>query len=92
MIGGKLLTKVLINQLAKHFKIAKLTKDLAKAKKYVEEPNECDLKVSENSGDIVVLKKLVDLNTKDIKELKKNSHAPKDFICMDCGCKAKRKK
>jgi hypothetical protein len=27
---------------------------------------------------------------KEVKKLKKNSHAPKDFICCDCGCKLKR--
>jgi hypothetical protein len=28
---------------------------------------------------------------KRIKELEKNSHTPKEFVCMECGCKAKKK-
>lgn len=27
---------------------------------------------------------------KEIKELKKNSHAPCDFVCLGCGCKAEK--
>ena len=29
---------------------------------------------------------------KRIKKLEKNSHPVADFVCTDCGCKAKRKK
>ena len=33
------------------------------------------------------LKKIEDT----LKELKKNSHPQSDWICLDCGCNAKRK-
>ena len=36
------------------------------------------------------VKKIQD-HEKRIKLLEKNSHPPKDFVCMGCGCKAKRK-
>ena len=91
MIPG-ILTKVLIKQIAKHFKLAKLKKDLEKAKKYVDEPNELDIKVQGNSGDIIVLKKLIQMNSDDIRKLKEDSHPRSEFICTDCGCKAKRVK
>ena len=35
--------------------------------------------------------KKIKQNEKDIEELKKNSHPQADFVCCECGCKAKRK-
>ena len=36
------------------------------------------------------LKKIRNLE-KRVRVLEKNSHPPKDFVCLGCGCKAKRK-
>jgi uncharacterized protein YlxW (UPF0749 family) len=51
---------------------------LDKIQKYVEEPNELDKKV----------KKL----DSEIKKLKKLAHPVADFVCTECGTKAKRVK
>ena len=37
-------------------------------------------------------KKIASNHEKRIKKLEKNSHPVADFVCTDCGCKAKRKK
>tara|TARA_Y100001963_G_scaffold151506_1_gene234458 strand:+ start:258 stop:527 length:270 start_codon:yes stop_codon:yes gene_type:complete len=72
-----------INVIAKKFKLKKL-------QEYVEKDNELDVqmrvqqKTSDKHG------KALEEVQKDIAILKKNSHAPKDFICMECGCKAKK--
>ena len=50
--------------------------DLNRIDKYVNKPNELDKKVK-------VLEK-------EIKKLKVKSHPRADFVCMKCGCKAKR--
>jgi DNA-binding transcriptional MerR regulator len=52
--------------------------NLDKIQKYVEQPNELDKKVS------VIEKKLEKLN--------KLAHPVADFVCTDCGTKAKRVK
>ena len=73
-----------INVIAKKFKLKKL-------QEYVEKDNELDVqmrvqqKTSDKHG------KALEEVQKDIAILKKNSHAPKDFVCMECGCKAKKK-
>ena len=73
-----------INVISKKFKLKKL-------QEYVEKDNELDVqmrvqqKTSDKHG------KALEEVQKDIAILKKNSHAPKDFVCMECGCKAKKK-
>ena len=52
--------------------------DLDKIQKYVDQPNELDRKVSSIE--------------KKIKKLEKLSHPVSDFVCTDCGTKAKRVK
>ena len=52
--------------------------NLDKIQKYVEQPNELDKKVKSIE--------------KKIKKLEKLSHPVADFICTDCGTKAKRVK
>ena len=72
MLQGILLKKVLdfvMKNLLKEF-------NLAEIKKYVEQPNELDKKVSTMQ--------------KELKKLKKLSHPVADFVCTDCGTKAKR--
>jgi len=53
--------------------------DLKKIDKYVNKPNELDLTIKELKKDIVILKK--------------DSHAPQEFICCrKCGCKINKTK
>ena len=49
---------------------------MKKIRKYVEEPNDADDRIDE-------------LELK-VAKLVRFSHAQSDFVCMDCGCKAKR--
>jgi hypothetical protein len=51
---------------------------LDKIQKYVEEPNVLDKKVSKLE--------------KSLKKLEKLAHPKANFVCTDCGCKAKRVK
>jgi len=51
--------------------------NLIKIDKYVNEDNELDIKVK------AIYRRLLDLE--------KDSHPRADWICMDCGCKAKKK-
>ena len=51
--------------------------EIRKLRKYVEEDNELDIKVKK-------------LESK-LKKLEKLAHPQADFICCECGCKAKRK-
>jgi|7_EtaG_2_1085326.scaffolds.fasta_scaffold91853_2 hypothetical protein len=51
-------------------------REIKNMRKYVEEDNELDIKVK-------------DLH-KRMKELETVSHAPAEFVCMQCGCKGKR--
>ena len=37
-------------------------------------------------------KKIASDHEKRIVELEKIAHTPKDFVCLECGCKAKKKK
>tara|TARA_R100000808_G_C2124447_1_gene134947 strand:- start:760 stop:1014 length:255 start_codon:yes stop_codon:yes gene_type:complete len=72
MLQGVLLKKILdfvMKNILKEF-------NLKEIKKYVEQPNELDEKVS------VIENKL--------KKLEKLAHPVSDFICTECGTKAKR--
>lgn len=50
--------------------------DLKRIDKYVNKPNELDRAIKKHE--------------KRIKALEKNSHPRSDFVCTECGCKAKR--
>jgi hypothetical protein len=50
--------------------------NLSKMKKYVEEPNDADDRI--------------DKLELEVHALKRYSHKQADFVCMKCGCKAKR--
>lgn len=60
------------------FKKIETKHKLNKLKKYVEEDNELDLKVRELE--------------KRLKAVEKVSHKPRNFVCLECGCKAKKLK
>ena len=46
------------------------------------------MKAIEKSSD----KKIASDHENIIVELEKIAHSPKDFVCLECGCKAKKKK
>jgi len=52
--------------------------NLNKIKKYVEEPNDADDRI--------------DKLELEVHKLKKNSHPKADWVCLQCGCKAKESK
>lgn len=45
------------------------------------------MKIIEKTDD----KKIASNHEKRIVALEKKSHAPKEFVCLECGCKAKKK-
>ena len=49
---------------------------IKKAVKYAEEPNDADKRIDELEIEVAQLKRL--------------SHAEADWVCLTCGCKAKR--
>ena len=59
------------------FKAIKRKREWKKMEDYVNNPNELDVKVRR------IYSRLVDLE--------KDSHPRADWICLECGCKAKRK-
>jgi len=51
-------------------------REITKLRKYVEEPNDADDRIDKLELQVMKLEKF--------------SHEPKEFVCMSCGCKAKR--
>mgnify|MGYP003124510942 CR=1 FL=1 len=66
-------------------------KEINKLRKYVEEKNELDIQVEQLQKTVSKQGKYIEEMEKDIAMLKKNSHPAKDFVCLGCGCEAKRK-
>ena len=72
MIQKVIISKVLklvTSSLAKKFKLSKLLR-------YMERPNDCDIRV--------------DKIEEDVKELKKMAHPSQDFVCTNCNTIAER--
>ena len=61
--------KLVTTSLAKKFKLSKLLR-------YMERPNDCDIRV--------------DKIEEDVKELKKMAHPSQDFVCTNCNTIAER--
>ena len=61
--------KLVTSSLAKKFKLSKLLR-------YMERPNDCDIRV--------------DKLEEDVKELKELAHPCQDFVCTNCGTIAER--
>ena len=87
MLQGIIVKKVLdlvLKQLLKQFKLDKI-------QDYVEKPNELDKQMKQVQKNLnKCLKSNEDLE-KEVAILKKDSHPVKEFVCLECGCKAKRK-
>ncbi len=64
--------------------------ELRRMRKYVEEDNELDIQVKQIQKSIAKQGKYVEELEKDVAILKKDSHPRADWICMKCGCKAKK--
>ena len=65
-------------------------REIKNLRKYVEEDNELDIQMRQAQKNMNKAGKCIEELEKDIAILKKNSHTQADFVCMDCGCKAKR--
>ena len=88
MIQGFIVKKIIgivIKQLLKQFKLDKI-------QKYVEEPNELDKQVKSLQKTVSKYGKYIEDVEKNIAILKKVAHPKADFVCTDCGTKAKRVK
>ena len=58
---------------------------------YVNKPNELDKQMKQANKTIGKYGKYIEELEKDVAILKKNSHPRSDWICLECGCKAKKK-
>ena len=76
---SKLPAKAVMKMVAKQFKLSKVLS-------YVEDPNDADKRIDELELDVFSLKK-------DVQELYKTAHEPREFIVCDCcNKKVKEKK
>ncbi|QDP57629.1 MAG: hypothetical protein Unbinned3338contig1000_5 [Prokaryotic dsDNA virus sp.] len=88
-----MLQAIIIKQVLKVvFKKIETKHKLNKLKKYVEEENELDIQVKQMQKSISKQGKYIEELEKDVAILRKDSHPKADWICTDCGCKAKRVK
>ena len=88
MLQGLLIKKIIdivMKQLLKIF-------DFDKIQKYVEQPNELDKQVKSLQKTVNKYGKYIEDVEKNIAILKKVAHPKADFVCTDCGTKAKRVK
>ena len=88
MLQGLLIKKIIdivMKQLLKQF-------DFNKIQKYVEQPNELDKQVKSLQKTVNKYGKYIEEVEKNIAILKKVAHPKADFVCTDCGTKAKRVK
>ena len=68
------------------------TPNFDKIQKYVEQPNELDKQVKSLQKTVNKYGKYIEDVEKNIAILKKVAHPKADFVCTDCGTKAKRVK
>ena len=88
MLQGLLIKKIIdivMKQLFKQFNFDKI-------QKYVEQPNELDKQVKSLQKTVTKYGKYIEEVEKNIAILKKVAHPKADFVCTDCGTKAKRVK
>ena len=64
--------------------------ELRKLRKYVKEDNELDLQIRAHAKSLDKYGRYIEEIEKDVAILKKHSHSQADFVCMKCGCHAKR--
>ena len=66
--------------------------DLKKIDAYVNKPNELDKQVKSLQKTVNKYGKYIEEVERDIAILRKVAHPKADFVCTDCGTKAKREK
>ena len=64
--------------------------ELRKLRKYVEEDNELDLQIRAHAKSLDKYGRYIEEIEQDVAILKNHSHSQADFVCMKCGCHAKR--
>ena len=67
-------------------------RELKKMKEYVEEDNELDIQMKQVQKNSSKNSKYIEELEKEVAILKRDSHPRADWICLECGCKAIRKK
>tara|TARA_R110002012_G_scaffold320339_1_gene543312 strand:- start:19053 stop:19334 length:282 start_codon:yes stop_codon:yes gene_type:complete len=72
------------------FKKIETKHKLNKLKKYVEQDNELDIQMKQAQKTMAKQGRYIEEMEKDIAILKKDSHPRADWICMKCGCNAKK--
>ena len=82
------LAKIVVTRI---YKAIKHNRELKKIDDYVNKPNELDRKFKSLQKTVNKNARYTEELEKDVAILKKDSHPVKEFVCLECGCKAKRK-
>ena len=86
-IGIKLVSKI-AKEIMENREMKRLREQVAKAKKYVSEPNELDIQMKQVLKTLGKLGKYIEENSKNIAILQRDSHPSQEYICCKkCGCK-----
>ena len=81
---AKKLVDAAVSKIRKH----KDLKELKKLRKYVEEPNDCDIQIKQMQKTIAKQGKQQEQDSIEIALLKKDSHPAQEYVCCKkCGCK-----
>ena len=64
--------------------------DLNKIDKYVNKPNELDKQMKQVQKNSFKNSKNIEELEKEVAILRKDSHPKSDWVCLECGCKAKK--
>ncbi len=68
----------------------KRRRDWKKIDEYVNKPNELDKQMKQVYKNSCGNSKNIEVLEKEVAILKRDSHPRSDWICLDCGCKAKK--
>ena len=64
--------------------------DLKKIDDYVNKPNQLDKQMKQVQKNLNNSLKYIEELEKEVSILRKDSHPRSDWVCLDCGCKAKK--
>ena len=64
--------------------------DLKKIDDYVNKPNELDKQIKQLQKTVNKYGKYIEKLEKEVAILEKDSHPRSDWICLECGCRAKK--
>tara|TARA_R100001594_G_scaffold145992_1_gene196787 strand:+ start:189 stop:461 length:273 start_codon:yes stop_codon:yes gene_type:complete len=82
------LAKIVVTRI---FKVIKRKREWRKIDEYVNKPNILDKQFKSLQKTVNKNAKYIEELEKDVAILKKDSHPIKEFVCLECGCKAKSK-